>query len=399
MRIVFVTTHYWPSLGGVERVVKSLAHAYRAEGHGVQVVAKRFDERLLGPAAFVLRERPRVAPSSAGGVEVRQLRLPLRRRARLLPVALQAVPGLGRLAAQWLGPRAPGLYSAAARPALEELLAGADVVHVFGTGLLAVAALEAAHGLALPVAVTPFAHPGPPASELTVRHVCRAGDAILATVEADAARYRDHGASPERVHVCGVPVPALPAAELAPRPRPPAQAPVVLFLGARRADKGWSELLDCAPSVWERFPDTRFAFVGPGRGLGATDHRVLDVGRVGDPERAAWVRRATMLCLPSRWEAFGLVVAEAWSAGVPVVVSDTPVLRELVERSGGGVAVAPGPDTLVGAIVELLERPERARELGRLGRRYWERECTPAVVVRRHLEVYRELTAGSLVQA
>jgi glycosyltransferase involved in cell wall biosynthesis len=173
----------------------------------------------------------------------------------------------------------------------------------------------------------------------------------------------------------------------------PDGAPVVLFLGARREAKGWRLLHQSAPQVWERATRARFAFVGPGDALPRGDDRVLDVGRVSDSERGAWIRRASVLCLPSDWESFGLVVAEAWSEGVPAVVSDTPVLRELVDRSGGGVVVAREPGAIADAVVRLLEQPERAREMGRAGRSYWERECDPVVVGRRHLALYEELVS------
>ena len=98
-----------------------------------------------------------------------------------------------------------------------------------------------------------------------------------------------------------------------------------------------------------------------------------------------------MVCLPSDWESFGLAVAEAWSLGVPVVVSDTPVLRELVACSGGGVVSPRDPEALAGAIGGLLERPAQARQ-GRRGRVPLLAARVPtAPVAERHLGVYRAL--------
>jgi glycosyltransferase involved in cell wall biosynthesis len=214
---------------------------------------------------------------------------------------------------------------------------------------------------------------------------------VLATVPADAAGYREAGVSAARLHVCGLPVPPLSPSEAAVRLPVSDDAPVVLFLGARRAAKGWELLLESAPLVWRRAPRARFAFVGPGEDVPRGDERILDVGRVSETERAAWIRRATVLCLPSAWESFGLVVAEAWSESVPVVVSDTPVLRELVDSSGGGVVAARHPQAIAAAVAGLLEQPEQAREMGRAGRRFWQREFDPLAVGRRHLAIYDDL--------
>ena len=132
---------------------------------------------------------------------------------------------------------------------------------------------------------------------------------------------------------------------------------MVLFVGQRRPTKRYELLLAAAPLVWRRHPDALFAFVGPGAPLPTGDPRILDVGRVSDAERGAWLGRATMLCLPSVSESFGMVVAEAWSQGLPVVVSDIPVLRELVTASGGGIVARPDPDAMADAIGALLADP------------------------------------------
>jgi glycosyltransferase involved in cell wall biosynthesis len=98
-----------------------------------------------------------------------------------------------------------------------------------------------------------------------------------------------------------------------------------------------------------------------------------------------------VLCLPSSSESFGLVVAEAWSQRVPVVVSDIPVLRELVTVSGGGLVASPDPESFARAIGSLLENPTRARSLGQAGHDYWRAHLTPEAVAQRHLAIYDRL--------
>jgi glycosyltransferase involved in cell wall biosynthesis len=108
-----------------------------------------------------------------------------------------------------------------------------------------------------------------------------------------------------------------------------------------------------------------------------------------------------VLCLPSSSESFGLVVPEAWSQRVPVVVSDIPVLRELVSDSGGGLVASPDPESFANAIVSLLGDPARARSMGRAGHDYWRARLTPQAVAERHLSIYARLmgvpTAPSLL--
>lgn len=49
------------------------------------------------------------------------------------------------------------------------------------------------------------------------------------------------------------------------------------------------------------------------------------------------IKASKILCLPSEVEGFGIVVIEAAMAGVPYVVSDIPVLKEITKNGKGGL--------------------------------------------------------------
>jgi D-inositol-3-phosphate glycosyltransferase len=75
-------------------------------------------------------------------------------------------------------------------------------------------------------------------------------------------------------------------------------------------------------------------------------------------ELARHLAESAVVCLPSRAETFWLVTAEAMAAGVPVVCSHLPALREV----GGGAPVhVPREDlgAMAEAIADLLEDRER----------------------------------------
>lgn len=83
---------------------------------------------------------------------------------------------------------------------------------------------------------------------------------------------------------------------------------------------------------------------------------------------------------------------EYMCAGIPVVASDFPVFRSIVEGAGCGILVDPlAPAEIAAAIVYLATHPEEAREMGERGRaaidsRYnWRRE------EERLLDVYRRV--------
>lgn len=92
--------------------------------------------------------------------------------------------------------------------------------------------------------------------------------------------------------------------------------------------------------------------------------RVRLVGRVGAAERGRWLSRVDLVVVPSRYETFGLVAAEALAAGTPVVAFDIPCLRNLVTPTVGVVATPFDVTDLAAAIETLATDESRRRALG-----------------------------------
>jgi glycosyltransferase involved in cell wall biosynthesis len=106
----------------------------------------------------------------------------------------------------------------------------------------------------------------------------------------------------------------------------------------------------------------------------------------GDAKMAAY-RSADLFVLPSYSENFGLVVAEALSAGLPVVTTQGTPWKELVTEHCGWW-VSPGPASLEEALREAMERtPGERRAMGQRGRRLIEtRYAWPAIAQQMILE-------------
>ena len=125
----------------------------------------------------------------------------------------------------------------------------------------------------------------------------------------------------------------------------PDGARVLLAVSRLTKQKG----IDVAVRALESLPDDTVLVVlgeGPERDALESLARELGVGgRVFLPGRvpdvAAWLRRATLLVHPARWEGFGLGVLEAMLAGLPVVASNVSSLPELVVDGETGFLVRP----------------------------------------------------------
>lgn len=155
--------------------------------------------------------------------------------------------------------------------------------------------------------------------------------------------------------------------------------PVVLFIGQLKERKGWDILLRAIPGVLASHPTASFvitthsAAAPPRFGrlvqeLGIGDHVHL-LHRVSEEEKARLYRAADALCLPTRYEGFGLPIAEAMAAGCPVVATRLPVIDELVTDGHDGLLVPYNdPAALARALADLLAAPALRQRLAANGR-------------------------------
>lgn len=78
--------------------------------------------------------------------------------------------------------------------------------------------------------------------------------------------------------------------------------------------------------------------------------------------------------IPNYVEANPTKMFEYMSAGIPVIASNFPAWRSIVERQECGVCVDPGsPDEIAGAIQWMVDNPDEARRMGDNGRQAVER--------------------------
>ena len=114
-------------------------------------------------------------------------------------------------------------------------------------------------------------------------------------------------------------------------------------------------------------PDYREELERRAAELGVAD-RVAFVGALkpGSPELLAEYRAADIFVLPSRHEPFGIVVLEAWAAGLPVAASDVGGLGRLCAAHPGAAEVFPPGDSaaLDAAVDAALGNAHRLVEAG-----------------------------------
>ena len=105
-------------------------------------------------------------------------------------------------------------------------------------------------------------------------------------------------------------------------------------------------------------------------GLGLSK-KVIFTGFAKDNMLPRMYNLADIFVLPSvdKSEAFGIVALEAMASGVPVIASDLPGVRSVVDKQKTGLLVKPSSvDNLVAMIKYLLANPKSAKEYGLAGR-------------------------------
>jgi len=150
--------------------------------------------------------------------------------------------------------------------------------------------------------------------------------------------------------------------------------PVALFLGGIESRKNLFFLLDVWREVVRERPAARLIVAGTGPLLPrlrrratrlGLDGRVIFAGHVPEAEKVEYYNLADLLLFPSAMEGFGLVVAEAMSCELPVIVSNRGSLPELVVDGDGGLVCDPTDrDGFVRATLQLLSDPLLRRKLG-----------------------------------
>lgn len=129
----------------------------------------------------------------------------------------------------------------------------------------------------------------------------------------------------------------------------------LLFVGRAEPRKGLEVLLEALPAVRGEYPETRLLAVGVGEDLGEREG-VEWMGRLRDEKVPCAYRSAGIMVSPALgWESFGIVLVEAMASGLPVVASDIPGYRSVVQNGVQGILVPPGDAAaLADAIRKLL---------------------------------------------
>jgi 1,4-alpha-glucan branching enzyme len=180
----------------------------------------------------------------------------------------------------------------------------------------------------------------------------------------------------------------------------------IIYVGRLVIEKGVQYLLEAVPGLLERFTQVKLVIAGNGpyeqelqqlaAALCIREH-VKFVGFVSETERNRLLTESQVAVFPSIYEPFGMVALEAMAAGVPVIVSRTGGLAEIVTHEVVGLSFEPGNVAqLQMCLLRILKNPEWAANLSRRAREMVEREYTWQAVARQTGRIYQQELAGRM---
>ena len=148
---------------------------------------------------------------------------------------------------------------------------------------------------------------------------------------------------------------------------------IIYYVGRMTYEKGISVLLDAAPKIIAELGHiAKFIIIGGGntnrlkhqaKSLGIWEQCYF-TGFMSDADLDKFQTIADCAVFPSLYEPFGIVALESFAAGVPVVVSDTGGLPEVVQHNHTGIVTrANDSDSLTQGILTILQNPQRAKHL------------------------------------
>jgi glycosyltransferase involved in cell wall biosynthesis len=379
LRILFTVPAYWPAVayGGPVWITRELVEELARRGHSVDVVTTSLVDLKRGLSL-------RTKSGELGGVRVHYLATPIRYRWMGVPASL------------------PLVLRGLERPDVAHLIGYRDPL---GLGVATWCRLKR-----VPYLLEPMGMYRPRVRKqrlkrvlapLLPQRVARAAALVITDSELERDDLVEAGLPRGRIAVRPSPFPPLrPGRSGVLRERLGlTDEPLVLYVGRMAKGKGIELLLEAMRGLG----DAHLALVGPSDHAEVGEHIARETaggalaGRVHvvppwrDERPLALYGDADVFVLAStgKNENFGLVVAEAVSAGTPVVVTDQAGVAELV-KDRAGLVVPPTADAVREAVARILADSDLRARL-KAGAAAVAEENSAAAVVERQEAIYRRV--------
>jgi glycosyltransferase involved in cell wall biosynthesis len=176
---------------------------------------------------------------------------------------------------------------------------------------------------------------------------------------------------------------------------------VVLTLGRQEFQKGQWHLVHAMPKLLAEDPGVLLLIAGREGSASARLRDEIRGSRVDQHVRLLGYREdvpellaaADLFVLPSLYEGLGGVLIEAMALGLPIVASDLPAIREVVDDENATLVPPAAPQDLADAIVRLRGDPARRARMGARSREIFQERFTLERSAKRMLTLFQRVAS------
>jgi glycosyltransferase involved in cell wall biosynthesis len=422
MRILQLPNLYFPSIGGIQRLVQDISEGMVRCGDDVTVFTSNLADGEVLKKRYYVREpalEVRRNFEVLNGVKVHRFainhilhRLLYRPPEMLLPSRLheRLLRGMHGYRFFRKQPFCPSILRRIIR-FRADITVVSNSASPFGYYCYLAKKLTG-----LPYVMHPSLHVGADwAQEAVTRKVLVAADGVIAQTSYERSHLLEMGVDEDRIRVIGSGI------EL--RDTGPGKAGrsksfgshgdhggMVLFLGRVVPGKGVETLIEAMPLVWREKPGVRLMVAGTvERGflpvlksalsrLSERDRRrVVFIDDFDEAEKYEIIRSCDVLAMPSRVDSYGIVYLEAWSQKKPVIALQDTAPSCLVDHGVDGLLVPHGDvEALADAILALEKAPRLRARMGENAYRKLKREFSMHRYIEKTREAYRDVLTARL---
>lgn len=149
----------------------------------------------------------------------------------------------------------------------------------------------------------------------------------------------------------------------------------ILFVGLDWERKGGPVLVEAFRQVLKVYPDATLTIVGCNPEVNMPNCQVP--GKIDLNEVKMYLNNASVFCLPSRIEPFGIAFLEAMAHKLPVVATRIGSIPDFIHEDLNGYLVEPDkPEQLASALINLLGNEDKMQNFGEYGYRLFQERYT-----------------------